>query len=337
MATIIKRGESYRAVIRRLGHKTITKTFRTKTAAAAWARKIEADIDDGKKPQVKGKTVSEVIQKYRELRDASRPIGETSNEHYMLNHLEEGLGTIYVSKLSTQDLIAWCLSRSEEGAGPYTLDMEVSKLGTAMKYASSALGLPYSLVIEEARPTLKHYGLIGPGNQRDRRPSDDELTRILCQLASPYADIVRFAVELAMRRGEIGRITWADLNEQDKMILIRDRKHPTKKNGNHKWVPLLGESFDIIQRQPKTEDRIFPVKLEDVSDLFLEACRAEGIVNLHFHDMRHEAISRLFEKGYQIQQVALVSGHIDWRHLRRYANLKPKDLHDIKLPSGALR
>jgi site-specific recombinase XerD len=52
-----------------------------------------------------------------------------------------------------------------------------------------------------------------------------------------------------------------------------------------------------------------------------------SIPNLHFHDLRHEGTSRLFEEGFEIQQVALVTGHKDWRHLRRYTNLRPEDLH----------
>jgi site-specific recombinase XerD len=66
-----------------------------------------------------------------------------------------------------------------------------------------------------------------------------------------------------------------------------------------------------------------------VSDTFKAACDAAGVVDLHFHDLRHHGISLLFERGYQIQQVVLVSGHRDWRHLRRYTNLKPEDLHNI--------
>jgi site-specific recombinase XerD len=59
-----------------------------------------------------------------------------------------------------------------------------------------------------------------------------------------------------------------------------------------------------------------------------------GIIDLHFHDLRHEGTSKLFEEGYQIQQVALVTGHKDWRHLRRYTNLKPEDLHKGPLRGG---
>jgi integrase len=92
---------------------------------------------------------------------------------------------------------------------------------------------------------------------------------------------------------------------------------------------MLGEAWEILQRQPRVDDepRIFPVHEQTLSKYFKAACDACGVPDLHFHDLRHEGTSRLFEEGYQIQQVALVTGHKDWRHLRRYTNLKPEDLH----------
>jgi integrase len=144
-------------------------------------------------------------------------------------------------------------------------------------------------------------------------------------------EIIQFAIASAMRAGEIGGLRWDDLNERDKTILIRDRKDPQEKIGNNQTVPLLkiGEldAFEIVKRQPKTSELIFPWKFDTVSSIFPRACRALGIVDLHFHDFRHEGVSRLFEAGYQIQEVAIVSGHKDWAQLKRYTQLKAKDLH----------
>lgn len=143
-------------------------------------------------------------------------------------------------------------------------------------------------------------------------------------------DVVRFAIATGMRRGEICRIRWADVDHERRLVLVRDRKHPTKKEGNHHLVPLIDRSgFDawaILNRQPKIDDRIFPLGLEGVSDAFTDACVAAGVEDLHLHDMRHECTSRLFESGMSIDQVAIVTGHADWRNLKRYANLKPESL-----------
>ncbi len=328
MASITKIGSSWRALVRRKGHKPLCKTFKSKAQAEMWARQREAEIDRAEIVAEPGVlTVSNLLTSYRELRDHSRPIADTSNEHYMLKHLEAGLGERRAAALSPQDLVAFCQMRKEEGAGPYTVNMEISKLGTALRYAGAFLKVALPDVVGQARPLLNHLGLIGGGGRRERRPTEDEILRLLEQLKQPYADIVRFGIATAMRRGEIVKLKWEDLDKKKKLILVRDRKDPRKKQGNDQWVPLLGEAWEIVQRQPDNSERIFPVHEQTLSKYFKEACDTLGIPDLHFHDLRHEGTSRLFEQGYEIQQVSLVTGHKDWRHLRRYTNLRPEDLH----------
>ena len=185
-------------------------------------------------------------------------------------------------------------------------------------------------VVAKARPLLNHLKMIGGGGRRERRPTDDELDRIIKHLEQGrgrlYADIVRFAVATCMRQGEIAELLWADVDADKRLALVRTRKDPRKKEGNDQYVPLLGDAWDILQAQPKGE-RVFPVYKQTVSKYFTEACRELSIPDLHFHDLRHHGISLLFEQGYRIEQVALVSGHRSWQHLKRYANLRPEDLH----------
>lgn len=328
MASILKLGPRWRALIRRKGHKSICKTHPTKAAAEAWARRVEADLDAGRSvAAIRGIKVGQLIEVYRGLREKVRPILDSSNEHYMLQHLAEGLGDMVAEALTIDDLIAWCTQRAEEGAGPYTLNMEVSKLGTVLRYAGAAKRLTLRDVVGQARPVLSHTGLIGGGNLRARRVTEDELVRLL-QVVSPWmADIVVFAVATAMRREEIVRIAWADLDAKKKLVLIRDRKHPRKKKGNDEWVPLLGVAWEVVQAQPREDERIFPRHPQTISKAFKGACDKLGIVDVHFHDLRHEGTSRLFESGYTIEQVALVTGHKVWRHLRRYTQLRPESLH----------
>ena len=334
MASILKVGEKWRALIRRKGHRAQCKTFRTKAQAEAWAREIETKIDQGVALTDPGAlTLAKVLDEYRNLRDKSRPIADTSNEHYMLRHLKDGLGELRAGALTPQHLVAYCTMRKEEGAGPYTCNMEMSKLGTAMRYASVSMHVTLPDVVAAARPLLTHLGLIGGGGRRERRPTEDELNKIVLELhdnfGPVYADAVRFAVATAMRRGEIVRIEWGDVDVAKRLVLVRDRKDPRKKAGNDQWVPLLGPAWDLLQAQPRVdgEPRIFPVHEQTLSKYFKSACDRHSIPDLHFHDLRHEGTSRLFEDGYEVQQVALVTGHRDWRHLRRYTNLRPEDLH----------
>jgi integrase len=87
------------------------------------------------------------------------------------------------------------------------------------------------------------------------------------------------------------------------------------------------DPMEIIQRQPHGGDLIFPCRRESVSVLFCTACSRCGIDDLTFHDLRHEATSRLFEASYTIEQVSLCTGHRDWNMLRRYTQIRPESLH----------
>jgi integrase len=122
------------------------------------------------------------------------------------------------------------------------------------------------------------------------------------------------------------------------MVIVRDRKDPRRKDGNHQRVPLLRvddlDAWAILEDQryvSGNSERIFPYNSRSVGTAFRRACRELKILDLHFHDLRHEAASRLFEAGFTIEQVALVTGHRDWKMLRRYTHLRPENLHQIAL------
>ena len=153
-------------------------------------------------------------------------------------------------------------------------------------------------------------------------------------------DLTLFAVATAMRLGEMLSLQWADLDEANRTITIRARKHPTKKATNHQKVPLsLGpfvfeghvvDPLKIILRQPsawRREGRIFPHAAQSTSTAFQRAIAELGIEDLHFHDLRHDGASRLFEAAWPIERVALVTGHRDWNMLRRYTQLRAEDFH----------
>jgi integrase len=141
-----------------------------------------------------------------------------------------------------------------------------------------------------------------------------------------------------MRQDEICRIEWCDFDPRIKLLIIRDRKDPRKKSGNNQRIPLLDvtgyDACVILQEQrahmPSAGGRIFPYNARSVGTAFRRQCRNLDIQDLHFHDLRHECTSRLFEGGFSIEQVALVTGHKDWKMLRRYTHLKPEALHSAR-------
>lgn len=333
MGSIINRDGRWRAQVRRKGHPAQCRTFKTKAQADAWVRQTEADIDRGLTPaEVSRVTVAQVIEAYRGLRADARPISDESTEHYTLKKLEAGLGAKAAAMLTPDDLKSYAVMRRDENrAGPYTINMDISKLGTVFRYGAAALKIALPDVVGASRPLLAHLRLIGGGGKRERRPTEDELRRVLEHLRSEYgaiyAEAVTFAAVSAMRRGEVCAIEHKDVDREKRCIGVW-RKHPRL---GKKWhlVPLLGEAWEIVERQPKRDgdDRIFPIHDRTLSKYFTETCKALSIPDLHLHDMRHEGTSRLFEQAFAIEQVALVTGHADWKHLKRYTQLKPEDLH----------
>ncbi len=118
------------------------------------------------------------------------------------------------------------------------------------------------------------------------------------------------------------------------MVMIKNRKDPRQKEGNHQRIPLLDlsgyDSWQVILEQRIVTGGIglvFPHHHKSAGTAFQRACKELGIADLHFHDLRHEATSCLFEAGLSIEKVALVTGHKDWKMLRRYTNLRPESLH----------
>ena len=77
---------------------------------------------------------------------------------------------------------------------------------------------------------------------------------------------------------------------------------------------------------PIEETTLFFYTARGLSGAFLRLCRQHGLENLHFHNLRHEAISRFFEKGLNPLEVATIAGHKDARMLMRYTHLKAEDL-----------
>jgi integrase len=131
------------------------------------------------------------------------------------------------------------------------------------------------------------------------------------------ADIVRFALASARRQDEITRLRWDDIDADKGIAWLDDVKHPRHKVGNRRAWRVLPEAMAIIQRQPRRAAQVFPHNAKSIGAAWARACALLGIEDLHFHDLRHEATSRLFEAGYSIQEVALITLHLSWAELQR--------------------
>lgn len=257
-----------------------------------------------------------------------------------LEKLSRTLGRERLSNITRQRLIEFGKQRASEGAGPMTLSIDLGYIRTILVHAAAVHGIevPTEQVML-ARVALRRLGLIGKGQERDRRPTQDELDRIIAhndnkhRQVIPLGRLVKFAVATAMRQEEICSLRWADVDFATALATVRNRKDPRRKSGNDQKVPLLdatGYDAIAILKEQKTlalaGDRVFPYNGKSLGTAFRRACQELGIEDLHFHDLRHEATSRLFEAGFDIPEVSLVTGHKDWKMLRRYLNLRPHQL-----------
>ncbi len=347
MASITKLPSgAYRVQIRRKG-RYASETFLRRDDAHRWARQAETRVDQGMAPNKSSisrlKNFSNLIDLHiADMCEVGKP--PLRSKAATLETLKRDLGKERIGQLDRQKLIDYGKMRAEQGAGPVTLGIDIGVIKTIITHAAAVHGLDVSPEpVDLARVALKRLGLIGKGTERDRRPSSEELNRLFqCfddnkRLTLPMSRIVKFAVATAMRLDEICRIEWTDLDINHKMLLIRDRKDPRHKTGNSQRIPLFAvsgyDAWGLVLDQAKhlghTTGRVFPYNSRSVGTAFRRACKKLGIKDLHFHDLRHEGTSRLFEAGFAIEQVALVTGHRDWKMLRRYTHIQPESLHKI--------
>jgi integrase len=336
MASYRKRGNRWQAQVRKPGAPAQSKNFDTNAAAKHWAVQLEAKIDAGETTGRMVGTLGDLLDRYQREVDPIKRFGRSKVGS--LRVLKTGLGTVRLRDLTVQRIIAYARKRQEAGAGPVTVAVDLSYLATVLRTARALWRLSVDEhPVKDAREALRMVGLIAKSRRRNRRPTSVEIERLCLywressRQTIPMADLTEFAIASGMRLGEICRIRWRDLDQIGRAILIQDRKDPRQKAGNDEVVPLLDvtgyDALAIIQRQPPSSDgRIFPYKAHTVSTTFTRACQKLGIENLHMHDLRHEAVSRLFEAGLRIEQVALISGHKDWKTLQRYTHLKPEDV-----------
>ncbi|AIL60895.1 tyrosine-type recombinase/integrase [Pseudomonas alkylphenolica] len=312
-----------------------SQTFDRKTTAQAWIRKREAELHEPgaiEKANRDGVTVREMIERYLDQYEKLRPLGKTKRA--TLNAIKETwLGDIVDTDLTSQKLVEYALGRMEkDGIQAQTVGNDLAHLGAVLSVARPAWGYDVDPnAMPDARKVLRKMGAVSKSRERNRRPTLDELDRILKYFAEmrdrrkQEIDMVRvvvFALFSTRRQEEITRIRWDALNDKEQSALITDMKNPGQKHGNDVWCHMPDEAWNIMQSMPKVAAEAFPYNSRSVSAAFTRACNFLEIDDLHFHDLRHDGVSRLFEMGWDIPKVASVSGHRDWNSMRRYTHLR---------------
>jgi integrase len=304
-------------------------TFDRKKAANAWMVRREQELSkpgaiDRARQGGNDPKLGDVIDRY--ITESEREIGRTKAQ--VLRTIKKfDVADLRCSEITSADLVAFAQSID---AGPATRQNYLSHLSAIFAIARPAWGYPLDpQTIKDTFAVSKRLGVTAKGKSRDRRPTLGELDRLMKHFADvktkrpssiPMQRLIAFAIFSTRRQEEIVRIRWDDY-EGDR-VLVRDMKHPGDKLGNRTWCELPPEASAIIDSMPKRDDRIFPYSTDAISAAFTRACKVLAIDDLHFHDLRHEGVSRLFELGRNIPQAAAVSGHRSWSSLKRYAHMR---------------
>jgi integrase len=305
------------------------RTFDRKQAANAWMVRRESELSkpgaiERARQADNDPRLGDVIDKY--IAESERTIGRTKAQ--VLRSIKGyDIADLRCSQIASADLVAFAQSIE---AGPATRQNYLSHLSAIFAIARPAWGFPLDQqAVKDALTVTKRLGVTAKGKSRDRRPTLDELDRLMDHFgvvqarrpgSLPMQRIIPFAIFSTRRQEEITTIRWDDF-ESDR-VLVRDMKHPGDKVGNDVWCDLPSEAAAYINAMPKTHDRIFPLTTDAISAAFTRACQVLGIDDLHFHDLRHEGVSRLFEIGWNIPRVATVSGHRSWSSLKRYSHIR---------------
>lgn len=307
------------------------RTFDRRQAAAAWLERREKELAaPGGLDQEKGldPVLSDVIERY--VSESKKEVGRTKAQ--VLNAIKGyEIAQRRCSTIDSTDLVEFA-NQLVSKVQPQTVSNYLSHLAAIFAIARPAWGYPLDqAAMKDAFVVTKRLGITSKSRTRERRPSLAELDLLMQHFGErqqrrpssvPMQKVIAFAIFSTRRLEEITRLRRADLDEVGSKILVRDMKNPGEKLGNDVWCDLPAEALHVAQSMPSDTDEIFPYTTDAIGMGFTRACQLLGIVDLHFHDLRHDGVSRLFEMGHNVPQVAAVSGHRSWSSLKRYTHLR---------------
>ena len=348
MATFRKRGElQWETRVRRKGYPEQSSTFESRAQAQAWARQIEAAMDRGvfvSRAEAERTTLAEALERY--AREVSPRKKNAAREQDRIEWWKrQPVARRTLATIRGKDMADFIHARASQGKAPNTIRLDLALLSHLFTVARTAWGME-SLInpVELARamrPKLPH------GRERRFYPEEEEKLLAAARAyetsghdAGPMASIIAFAVETAMRRGEIAAMKWVHVNRAGSVLKV-----PETKSGEPRKAPLSSRTLKILNALPRRLDgQVWGMRPDSITGAFARIvstaraayesqCKDAGIepdpgllVALRFHDLRHEAISRLFERGLNPMQVAAISGHKTLQMLKRYTHLRVEDL-----------
>lgn len=353
MATFEQRDSGWwQAKIRRRGYPIQSRTFPKKIDAEAWARGVENAMDRGvfvSRAEAESTTLKEALERYQQ-EITPRKKGAAVEHYRIAGLLALPLAARTLAGIRGAEVAKLRDARLAAGLAPSTVAKELALLSHLFGIAQKEWGI-------EVDNPVKKIGKPKIDNARDRRLSAEEMTYLLAALDDPGAavkikdrdrrnewtpTIARFAIETAMRQGELLALDWQHVD------LARQTAHlPDTKNNTPRTVPLSLAAVTLIKGGGDVvrlrRGKVFATTASALKQSFSRAvargrrnyladCKKAGnepaagfLADLTFHDLRHEATSRLAEK-LQLHELMKVTGHKDTRMLARYYHPRAEDL-----------
>jgi integrase len=306
--------------VRHRGMRPIAKSFNTKTEAVRWARLMESEIDRGvfvDRTEAERCTIGELIDRY--LSEVTPKKKSARQEKQRLTAPKGYFGVFTPAALRNTHIAAYRDARLAAGLAGATVVKELNSLSHLLDVAIKDWGIalhanPAKLM---RRPQV--------ARDRDRRLLPGEETKLFAACAKSRAPMltaaVRFAIETGMRMGEILALQWRHVDMVQRVATL-----PDTKTGDARQVPLSTAAVGAISSLPRhlKDGRVFWTwkRADSLENAWRRAVKSAGIEDLRFHDLRHEAVSRLFELGLNPMEVASISGHRTLQMLKRYTHLK---------------
>lgn len=326
MAAIRKRNDRWQVQVRRKGFDPVSRSFLLRTDALEWAREIERQADRHElktcRKALDQISLSDLLIRYKaEILPDKK---SAAIELIILDaFLRDRMCQKKLSALAAVDFARYRDKRLKE-ISPSSLKRQLAPIRHMFEIAINEWGIPLK------ENPLNKVKLKAKDSRRERRLEDGEYEKLLQATRTrrnPYIEkIVVYAIETGMRRGEILNLKWDQVDLQKRTATILEAK-----NGYSRTIPVTHLAVRTLQALPKDDARVFPTTANSLRLAWDRMLMGTGIENLHFHDLRHEAISRFFEMGLSVPEVALISGHRDYRMLARYTHIRATDVV-AKLP-----
>ena len=321
MASIKRRNGKYQVTIRQKGYAPLYRTFISLSIARKWITVTEADMERQLFQSTFNVTVNEILDRYAQQILPTHRNGGIS-EHYRLQRLKCEFGKLPLHRL-TPMVIAQYRDLRLASVSSSTVRRELVVLRSALNTATREWGI--------SLPTNPVAAIKIPKDNphRTRRLEPGEQAQLLAGASDQLQRIIVLALETALRRGEILNIHKQDIDWSHRTLHI-----PSTKTDQPRTIPLSTTAIEALRAQLRAAQHVlpikatplFPLRADSLTRAFLRLCRRTGIADLRFHDLRHEATSRLFEKGLNPVEVATITGHKDTKMLMRYTHLRAEDL-----------